>query len=328
MKELIATFYSQIERGIQIFTDNTPSILSKRFDNIVISGLGGSGIGGSIIRDLSVNFSTIPVVVNKDYQIPAFVNEKTLFIASSYSGDTEETLYALNEAVKKGATILCISSGGKIETIAKASGYPILLIPGGGPPRAHLGYSITQLICILVEGRQLPSQYLEDLKKSVEFLKSKQPEIQKTAEQIANNILNKSVIIYSDTCTGGVAERFRQQLNENAKILCWHHCVPEMNHNELVGWTEKNEQRAILFLRNHDDFSRNQSRIEINKEILTKYTSNIYDIWSIGSNKIEQTMYFIQLVDWVSYYLSELRGVDIMDIKVIDHLKKKLSELN
>lgn len=328
MKELIATFYGQIERGIQIYSDNTPSVLSKKFDHIVISGLGGSGIGGTIVRDLSLHSSKVPVVVNKDYQIPSFVNEKTLFIASSYSGDTEETLYALEEALKQGAQVVCISSGGKIAEIAKSSGYPLLLIPGGGPPRAHLGYSLTQLICILVSNGQLPASYLADLKNTVSFLQINQSDIQRSASEIANTILNKSVVIYSDSGIGGVAERLRQQLNENAKVLCWHHCVPEMNHNELVGWTEKNNDRAVLILRNHDDFQRNQTRIEINKEVIGKYTSCITELWSKGSNRIEQTMYFIQLIDWISFYLSELRGVDIMDIKVIDHLKKKLSETN
>lgn len=328
MKDLIASFSGQIERGMDIFKKNVPAVLSNNFNHIVISGLGGSGIGGSIIRDLSLYHSQIPVIVNKDYQIPSFINSETLFIASSYSGDTEETLFAMNEAIKKGAQIICITSGGKMADLAQKSGYPVLLIPAGGPPRAHLGYSLTQLICIFIANKQLPETFLNHLQESVAFLNNSQDQIKNKAEEIARTLHHKSVVIYSETSMSGVAERFRQQLNENAKVLCWHHSVPEMNHNELVGWTEKNDNRAVVILRNHDDYPRNQTRIEINKEILSRFTNHITDIWSEGANKIEQTMYFIQLVDWISFYLSELRGVDIMDIKVIDHLKKKLSEID
>jgi glucose/mannose-6-phosphate isomerase len=328
MKELIEGFSKQIEKGIEIFSNNLPREVQKKYTNVVVSGLGGSGIGGTIIRDLSSTFSTVPVIVNKEYSIPAFVGPETLFIASSYSGDTEETIAATELAIQKKAHIICITSGGKIAQMAKANNLDLLLIPGGSPPRANLGYSLTQLILIFSATGLLPSQSRSELSAMIPFLEKNEKSIREKAYSIAQQLFRKRVIIYSDANHEGVSIRFRQQLNENSKMLCWHHVVPEMNHNELVGWTEKSDDFAVVFIRNNSDYSRNQFRMDINKGIVADYASTIVEIWGEGANEIEKTFYIIHLVDWISFFLAELKGVDIMDIKVIDFLKKKLSEIN
>lgn len=327
MKELIQDFAGQIEKGIAIFKANPPKAVQKKYAQVVISGLGGSGIGGTIIKDLSAAYAYAPVIVNKEYSIPAFVGEDTLFIASSYSGDTEETIAAVELAVEKKATIICITSGGKLKKMAEEKNLDLLLIPGGNPPRACLGYSLTQLICVFSEAGLLPVEFQEYLANAVAFIKKEDANILKEASSLAHEILAKRVIIYADSSHEGIAIRFRQQLNENSKALCWHHVVPEMNHNELVGWTEKANDHAVIFMRNSTDHTRNQHRIEINKTIVSGYCPNTFEIWSKGTNDIEKTLYIIHLVDWISYFLAELKGVDIMDIKVIDFLKNKLSEI-
>src|SRR5688572_24311408 len=159
MKELIEAFVKQIEGGLAIYNANPPTALKGTFSNVVISGLGGSGIGGTIIRDLSSRYANIPIVVNKEYSIPAFVDSHTLFIASSYSGDTEETLAATELAHTRKAKIICITSGGKLAALAKSNGYDVLLIPGGSPPRANLGYSLTQLVSIFSTMGLVPAAY-------------------------------------------------------------------------------------------------------------------------------------------------------------------------
>jgi glucose/mannose-6-phosphate isomerase len=328
MKELIEAFPKQIEKGIEIFSTSLPKEVQKKYTNVVISGLGGSGIGGTIIRDLSAYIANIPVVVNKEYSIPAFVGPGTLFIASSYSGDTEETISATQAAIRKNANIICITSGGKLAAMAKEHGLGLLLIPGGSPPRANLGYSLTQLICIFSATGLLPAISTEELKGTIAFLEKNKASILEKASSLARQLYQKRVIIYSDASHEGISIRFRQQLNENSKMLCWHHVIPEMNHNELVGWTEKAEDFAVVFIRNSSDHARNQFRMDINKEIVAKYAPTVIDIWGEGSNEIEKTFYIIHLVDWISYFLAELKGVDIMDIKVIDFLKKKLSEIS
>lgn len=328
MKELIENFARQIEEGLEIFRKNTPKAVGGKYTNVVISGLGGSGIGGTIIKDLSTPYANLPVYVNKEYTIPAFVGPATLFIASSYSGDTEETLSAIKKAIEKKATIICITSGGQLTKIAKENNFDLLTIPGGSPPRANLGYSLTQLICIFYSAGLLPKKFEEDLTGTISFLNNNESNIIEKAKSIAKQIHKKRVVIYSDASHEGVAIRFRQQLNENAKELCWHNVVPEMNHNELVGWTEKAADHAVIFMRNKNDHARNQHRIEINKGVIAGYDPTIIELWSEGENEIEQTFYLTHLADWISYFLAELKGVDIMDIKVIDYLKKKLTEID
>ena len=123
-----------------------------------------------------------------------------------------------------------------------------------------------------------------------------------------------------------VATRFRQQINENSKMLCWHHVVPEMNHNELVGWRIKDDNQAVLFLRNQTDLPRIQERMELNKQIISKCTKNIYEIWSKGNSNLEKALYLINIGDWMSLYLSHLREVDTTEVKVIDFLKGELAK--
>jgi len=327
MKALIEGFSKQIEKGLEIFGANPPQQVQQKYTNVVISGLGGSGIGGTIIRDLSTTYANIPVIVNKEYSIPGFVGPQTLFIASSYSGDTEETLAATQMAAEKKANVICITSGGKLAEMAKNNQWGLLLIPGGSPPRANLGYSLTQLICIFSAAGLLHNSAKAELEKTVSFIKNNSHLISEKGAEIAQQLFKKRIIIYTDAAHEGVAVRFRQQLNENSKMLCWHHVVPEMNHNELVGWTEKSDDLAVVFIRNNTDHARNQVRMEINKGIVGNYTNTIVELWAEGDNEIEKTYYIIHLVDWISFYLAEMKGVDIMDIKVIDFLKHKLSEI-
>jgi glucose/mannose-6-phosphate isomerase len=125
----------------------------------------------------------------------------------------------------------------------------------------------------------------------------------------------------------GVATRFRQQINENSKMLCWHHVIPEMNHNELLGWRTNVNNLAVVFFRNKLDFKRNGMRIDINKKVLSKYTQNITEVWSKGESLIEASLYHINLGDWVSWYLSEINNVDAIEIDVINFLKNELAKV-
>lgn len=328
MQNLIKNLPLQIKESLQIFRKTGIPSLTKEIHQVVIAGLGGSGIGGTIMADLAKPHARIPVVVTKDYSIPAFVDEFTLFIASSYSGNTEETLMALEQALERKAHVICITSGGKLAEMAQKNRLGLLQIPGGNPPRSCLGYSLTQLICILHHYGIVPDSTINQLQTAIDILNTHSANIKQEAEKLSRALHRKIPVIYADASIEGVAVRFRQQLNENSKMLAWHHVVPEMNHNELVGWSQKNENLAVVFLRNRDDFARNQTRMDINRKIIEKYAASVHDIWSVGNSRIEQTMYHIHFCDWVSFYLSELNGVDIMDIQVIDYLKGELSKIN
>jgi glucose/mannose-6-phosphate isomerase len=134
-------------------------------------------------------------------------------------------------------------------------------------------------------------------------------------------------VIYSDASFEGVAVRFRQQINENSKMLCWHHALPEMNHNELVGWTTPNDKLAVVFFRNETDYKRTQARMELTKKIVSGYTPHVFEIWSKGNTPIERTLYLVHLGDWISWYLSELKQIDATEVKVIDFLKGELAKV-
>ena len=327
MKTLVANFSKQLSEAIAIGMNAKLSPSATKINNVLICGLGGSGIGGSIVNELVVAEATVPVNITKGYFIPAYVNEHTLVIISSYSGNTEETLNCMELAIAKNAKIVSITSGGKVLELSNEINADVIVVPGGMPPRSCLGYSLTQLFFILGFNKIISDDYKNELERSLELLADEEHNIFAEATSIANKLVDKMPVIYATTNNEGIAIRFRQQLNENAKILCWHHVIPEMNHNELVGWTEKNDNLSVILFIDKDEYSQNVKRIEINKEVIRKYTSHITEIHSKGNSAIQKAIYFIHLGDWVSVILGELRGVDLMEVDVINHLKSKLSQI-
>ena len=326
MKELISDFTVQLKEAL-IIGQNYKFIAQKKdFSNVVLTGLGGSGIGGSIVQNYVFDKLKIPFIVNKDYFLPSFISSGSLVIVSSYSGNTEETVAALNQAIKVKATIICITSGGKVAEIAKKKKIDCILLPAGMPPRACIGYSMTQVLFVLSHFGLIKENIIKDVKASVKLLDADEKDIQKKAKTIATKLNGKLPIIYASADFEGVATRFRQQLNENSKMLCWHHAIPEMNHNELVGWRDKDPNKAVVILRNEDDYERVQMRIEINKKVIKKYTPNIIEIYSKGKSYWEKVFYFIHLTDWVSVILADLRNQNATEVKVIDFLKGELAK--
>ncbi|MGB0402508.1 MAG: bifunctional phosphoglucose/phosphomannose isomerase [Salibacteraceae bacterium] len=327
MRELVDSLPNQIEEAIQIANNAVLKANSVQILNVCISGLGGSGIGGTIVSQLTANEAKIPVVVNKDYSIPAFIGENTLFIASSYSGNTEETLAALKLAETKGAVIACVTSGGELLSRAKEKNYTLIEIPGGYPPRAAFGYSSIQLFKLFTHFGIISSKFMDDLTKVPAHLISNKEDVLGKAKDLTDKFLNIIPIIYSDAMFEGIGVRFRQQLNENSKMLAWHHVLPEMNHNELVGWAPKYESTSVVILRNDHDNYRTQKRMDITKDISCKSTSSVTEIWSNGSNVLEKAYYLVYFGDWVSVLLAEKQGIDAVEVDVITGLKNALAKI-
>ncbi len=321
MKQLVQAFPTQLQEALiigQSYRFQTPG---KEFKHIVLTGLGGSGIGGSVVQNYVSDKIPVPFIVNKDYFLPSFVNEDTLVIASSYSGNTEETLSAMNQALKAKATVICITSGGKLSEISKKKKLDCILLPAGMPPRACLGYSMIQVLYVLHHFGFIKNDFEKSIKAAIKLLNADENEIKKQAKSIAKKLIGKTPIIYTAANFEGVGIRFRQQINENGKMLCWHHVIPEMNHNELVGWRDKDHTRVVVFIRNEDDYKRTQMRMDINK-----YTPHLIELWSKGKSFFEKVFYIVHITDWVSLYLADLHEVDAMDIEVIDHLKNELAK--
>lgn len=325
MKQLIEAFTTHLRQAMTIRPVSEAGKSPLPVGNVLIIGMGGSGIGGYVATQVLQDDLSVPVSGCRDYSIPSFVSPSSLVIASSYSGDTEETLAALAEAAAKGAKIICLCSGGKLEKEARTKGYGLTLIPGGLPPRAALGYSLPQLFRIFHTEGLTGISPEEIFPGAIDLLEKSSHEIKKQAKSIAEKICNKNVVIYSQSDFEAVSVRFRQQLNENSKKLCWHHVFPEMNHNELVGWRSSATDKAVILLRNKTDKAGNKKRMELSKEIFAKYNPEIIEIFSAGKNKLEQSLYLIHLCDWISVYVAELNGIDPMEIKVINYLKGELA---
>lgn len=327
MKQLVEQFISQIKEAIEIGKRAQLKPAKNEIKNVVITGLGGSGIGGAIVSQLVEEQSQVPIIINNTYDIPSFVNQNTLLIASSFSGNTEETLIALEQAQKKGAEIAVISSGGKIIEIAKENNYNHIILPSGDSPRAMLMYSLTQQFVILENYGIAKKGNLEELQSSIELLTLNLESIKQEAREVASKLVNRTPVIYTEAKYEGVAIRLRQQLNENSKVLCWHHVLPEMNHNELVGWAGGKKEYAVIMFRNEDDYYRTQRRMEITKEVVNKFTDVMIEIHSKGSSRIQRSVYLILMGDWISVYLAELNRVDAKEVDIIVYLKGELAKI-
>jgi glucose/mannose-6-phosphate isomerase len=166
-----------------------------------------------------------------------------------------------------------------------------------------------------------------EFEKGIALLDEHEEAIKTEAKVLADKLFGTTPVIYTAAGFEGVGIRFRQQINENSKMLCWHHVVPEMNHNELLGWRVNTDKLGVVYFRNSCDYDRNQVRIDINKEVLAKYTDNISEVWSKGDSRIENSLYHIHLGDWVSWYLSEMNNVDAIEIDVINFLKGSLAKV-
>ncbi|NEN24781.1 bifunctional phosphoglucose/phosphomannose isomerase [Cryomorpha ignava] len=326
MENYIVQFPENMIEAIEIGTKAIKNFKTDDVDNVVIVGLGGSGIGGKIVSQLVWDKCAVPVTLVNDYRIPKWVNERTLFVATSYSGNTEETLSALGEAIQHSAQIAAITAGGKLKQLCWERSYNCIEIPGGQPPRTSFGYNSVQQFFVLQAYGLIDGYFIDELHEAAHLLKKDAGFIRTEAAAIANKIANTTPVIYSETRSEGLAVRLRQQINENAKMLCWHHSLPEMNHNELVGWAGGSNNFSALFIHTPEDHPGTATRMELSKEIIGRYTDKVIDLNPKGNSRIARAYYLIHLGDWISYYLAMERQVNPLEIEVIDYLKSELAK--
>ncbi len=304
--------------------------------NIVVAGMGGSAIGGDTVRTYLAGKLEIPFVVCRHYVLPGFDNESTLVVISSYSGNTEETLAALNEALGKKAKIVCFSTGGKVGQIAKDNNLPLIQLPGGYPPRTALGYSFVPLLFLMAK-----LKFIDDVSEEIstlitglkEFRELYAVEIESDnnrAKAIAEKIYGKIPIIYSGPeLTDTVGTRWKGQICENAKCLAYNSQFAEFNHNELVGWNiikSYKDKLIAIFLRTSDDHVQISERMSIVKDIISKQNVEVIEVIAQGDSSLLRIFSLIQIGDFISYYLAILNKIDPTPVKIIDFLKSELEK--
>ncbi len=315
MKKLIEGFTLQLASALKIGQSVDLVRPGSDIRNVLITGMGGSGIGANLVESLTFGRIPIPIVVSKGYNIPQFVSPHTLFIACSYSGDTEETLSAINKAMLKRAHIICITSGGKMLELAKEYNLFWIQIPGeSSSARGQLGYMIVSLMYALYHTNLIGAAFIKETENAIEYLNRGQKAVESEAELIARKLKGKLPIIYCD-------ERLKA-MHVNT--------FPEMNHNEIVGWQfpETILQHAqVIYLYSDHDHERVEKRMEICRPIFEKRSNPIIDIVAEGASLLEQYYYLIHLTDWISYYLAKENGVESNTIEAVDYLKEELSKL-
>jgi glucose/mannose-6-phosphate isomerase len=336
MRGLLLRFPEQVEEAIAIGERSKIRLDPSRVASIVVTGLGGSAIGGDLLRSYLADEVRIPIVVNRHYSLPEFVSRRSLVIVSSYSGNTEETIAAHRDALKRGARVLCISSNGATERLAKHHRNALIKIPKGFPPRAALGYSFFPVLVTLIRSGLVRSR-LRDFRETVRLLKKKAvlygelSSSSNDALSIARKFKGRLPVIYSTTeHFDSVNLRWRTQLAENAKVLAYGNVLPEMNHNELVGWNvlkKLMKEIVVVILRDADEHPRVRVRLDLTKKIVAKYSPHNIEVKSEGESLLARMFSLIYLGDWVSYYLAVLNRVDPTPVKVIDYLKSELTRV-
>ena len=330
MLQLIENFGQQLHDSLEIAAKATLTKSNNNITNVLVAGMGGSGIGGSLVQSFTSDSLTVPLTVVQDYTIPAFVSKNTLFIACSFSGNTEETLSCLEQGHKQGAKIVCITSGGKIGAYAKKHGFDVISIPGESKsPRASIGYSFVQLLKILNFFDLTGSDYKNELAAAANLIQKEANDIKSQAKAMAADIKGHLPVLYGDTRLGPVLLRTQQQINENGKQLCHINTYPEMNHNELVGWeypADLLKKTVVIFMLSSYDNPRTRTRLKITEEIYNDKAGKLIQKEAKGDSFVEQAIYLTHLFDWVSFYVAEENGADPFPVKVIDYLKSELAK--
>jgi len=339
MKKLLLEFPSQCEKAVQLAEEFAiPEGLFQKSDKIVVCGLGGSAIGGDILRTLLEQSLEIPILVNRNYFLPAAVNENTLTFVISYSGNTEETLTACKVAMERNSRVISVCSGGKLKELSEKGRVPCLLVPPGMPPRTTIGYLFLPLLNILerLKWTNIHKQNYDELFEVLNYVRDRyRPEItlsENPAKAISQELVGKIPLIYGvEGRTDVVAHRLKTQFNENSKIMAFWDAFPELSHNEIVAWGKEGrmdfQQFHSLFIRDVEEGERIKKRIEITQSIMTERKVGFQEIWTEGENHLTRILSAIYKIDWLSFYLAALQGVDPTPVKMIDLLKRELGKL-
>jgi len=336
MRDFLLEFPLHCKRARRLAEEySIPKELSKKKEKIIICGLGGSAIGGEILKTLLYHQEDVAVFINRNYSLPELAGRNTLIFAVSYSGNTEETLAAYKEARKRGCPIFCISSGGELRRRSEEDGVPCLAIPSGMPPRCALGYLFIPMLRVLERANWLRPYDYEELFQILTDLRDRLspsvPTRENLAKEAAMDLYGKIPLIWGvEGRTDVVAHRLKTQFNENSKILAFWDVFPELNHNEIVGWGGEGKidlkNFYPIFIREEGEEEKIRKRIKVTQSLLEKVGIKGKEIWTEGKDLLPKILSSIYTGDWISFYLALIQGIDPSPVGPIDLLKRKLSQ--
>ena len=337
MFSILSTFPDQIK---QAMTNMQQQHLSKIYNikTIVITGMGGSAISGDLLQSYLQTRLSLPIIINRGYQLPRWVNKHTLVFAQSYSGETEETLSAFKHAWEKKATIIGISSGGKLQTYCERRKIQHISLPSGYPPRTMIAYLFFSSLLALQKTGILQHNLdaaiddtLQLTKETIHRFDRKIPTEDNPAKSIALTIQNSFPQIYGWDIYTSLARRWATQLNENSKMMARFAAIPESNHNDIVGWAGNQsiskQCSCILFRDKSRETPNITTHFEFMKKLCFTAAAQTIEIPIQGKRELAKMMYLLQFGDYISYYLAILRGIDPTPVMIIDQLKKELQQL-
>lgn len=340
MGEAIKGCPQQITHILETYADWVPRQGAKPPEQVLFLGMGGSAISGDLVRIWSERLSTVPMVVVRGYDVPNWAGRETLVLASSYSGNTEETLSATHQAAERGCQMVGITSDGQLAQLCQSGDWDFLQIPGGLQPRAAIGYSLAGVVVVLTAFKVLPVSVLAELAAGTGLMETEgelwsdwdHPDNEPL--QVSRLIGKRLPIVYGVTgTTEALAIRLRGQLAENSKIFASHHVFPEQNHNEIVGLAErikKIKDTLIIWLSDDDDHPRVKLRQELVAKLLesSKHSQSKLPVeWTLsgnGESLIQRNLSLLHKIDWLSYYAALLHDYDPSAIKILVRLKQEM----
>ncbi len=329
-----AALPDQVERAVALVdgVDGLPE--HDEVENVVVLGMGGSGIAGDVLAAVAGPFMAVPAVVSKGYECPSFVGEGTLCFAVSFSGNTEETVEAATEAAAAGARMVVLAAGGQLEELASQWGAPFVRLPRDVPmPRAALGSVAVPPLVVLERVGLFPGA-TGWIGEAVAQLRRRRDQLAREgslAAGLARAIDRTMPIIYGGGALGAVAAlRWRNQVNENAKCPAFFGVHPELGHNEVAGWGQHGDATRQVFtlvhLRHDDEHPQVQRRFELVREMTEEVVAGVHEVRAEGEGPLAQLFDLVLYGDYVSLEMAKLAGIDPGPIPALDELKRRLAE--
>lgn len=329
VRDVLAGFPAQCRAAAAL--EVTPAPSGPRPRVVLIAGMGGSASGGDLVAACAAEHLDVPILIHRGYGLPGVAGARDLVIASSYSGDTAETISAAETALGRGSSVVAITAGGRLGALAQAHRWPRATLPTGFMPRMALGYLFFPLLAVLrVVGLDVAKdadveEALAVLDAQARVLGPRTPGRDNEAKRLAGALAGRLPVVYGGPLTGSVAYRWKTDIEENAKTLAIAGALPEMNHNEVEAWhTADAKTRHLVFLRDGGEPPEIRRRFAILKDLIGGEAAGVAEAGTLGGGRLARILSLAYLGQWVSYYVALLRGVDPWAIPVLDELKARM----